>query len=248
LLFHQPQANPVSPRVNLQSGDVTDGNSDAFKSIITITVGEGHGARDFQVYRGLLSHHSQFFKRFLLGTLKNSNSHSLPHDDVGVFQIFYDWLNSGELSGENEADLTVDEIIDTYVFGEFYMVQELKDRALDLYLLHFFKNWTALRPYTSKIYTNTSPEFSLRKLHVDILIETFEFEDLRVWSNDDPKDFLVDIMEICREKNLVLGSCPGLADGIAHWKEVNKAVFCQMYHEHPRLESYPAFEPTSEPA
>jgi hypothetical protein len=124
------------------------------------------------------------------------------------------------------------------------MVQELKDKVLDQYLLHFMKDWTALRPYTGMIYAKNTPGSSLRKLHVDILVETFEFEDLRLWSDEDPKEFLVDIMETCREKQLILGSCPGLAEGrVSMWKAVNKASFCELYHEHPRLESYPAFQP-----
>ena len=223
--------------------NTVDGHSDAFKKMITITVGQDHTARDFQVYRGLLSHHSALFKRLLAGPLEDSNSHSLRYENVDVFQIFYDWLFSGELAVEDDADLTAKEIVDIYIFADFYMVQDLKDRALDLYLLRFIKEWTALQDFTSMIYEKTSEESSLRKLHVDILVETFGFENLREWLSDDPKDFLGDVMEACRDKGIVLGSCPGVANGKgAYWIAEKKTRFCEKYHEHPRLDAYPAFQ------
>jgi len=210
---------------------------------LTITVGEGNAKRDFQVFRGLLSHHSAFYKRLLTGTLRDINSHSLPYEKVGIFQIFHDWLYSGELAGEDGVDLDAKEIVEVYVFADYYMVHELKDRALDLYLLRFIRDWTALQDFTAIIYEKTSEDSSLRKLHVDILIETFGFENLREWLSEDPKAFLGDVMEACRDRGIVLGSCPGVANGRgAHWIAEKKATFCQNYHEHPRLDSYPVFQ------
>ncbi|KAF1914378.1 hypothetical protein BDU57DRAFT_578534 [Ampelomyces quisqualis] len=62
---------------------------DAFQSIIKITV-----------YRGFLSHHSNLFKRLLAGPLKDSDTHSLRHEKVEAFQIFYDKLFSGHLAND----------------------------------------------------------------------------------------------------------------------------------------------------
>jgi hypothetical protein len=211
--------------------------------MMTISVGQGSSARDFQVYSGLLSHHSALFKRLLISP-QDQISYTLSHESVDIFQIFYDWLNSGELVGENDADLTVREIVEVYVFADFYLIQELKDRALDFYLLRFFKDWTAPQEMTSRIYEKTPEGASLWKLHVDIMVETFGFENLREWMHDDPKVFLADVMETCRDKKIALGSCPGVANGRgALWMAEKKARFCEKYHEHPILDSYPTFEP-----
>jgi hypothetical protein len=152
------------------------------------------------------------FKRLLAGPLKERNIYSLPYENPDVVQIFHNWLYSGKIVGESDKDLTVINFIYIYILADYYIIRELKDRALELYLLHFIKDWTAPQEFTRPIYENTSGESSLRRLHVDILVETFGFENLREWLNDDPKEFLSDVMEACCNRKIVLGSCPGIAN------------------------------------
>jgi hypothetical protein len=210
--------------------------------VITITVGTNGSLKEFQVHRGLLCHYSGLFRTLLNGRLKSHNSHSLPEEKSTSFQLFYDWLYSGEVVCDDATQLGARAIIDLYFFADMYMVQELKDRALELYFLRFLKDWQAPQDLTRSIYEKTADVSSLRKLHIDILVETFSFENLREYMHDDPKEFLVDLLEACRDRQTAPGSCSAI-DEFSQWVENKKARFCELYHEHARLQSYPTFEP-----
>jgi hypothetical protein len=103
-----------------------DQRSNVLERIITIVVGKGSNARTFQIYRGLLCHHSGLFRTLLQGPLKDKDWHTLPNEKPETFQLFYDWLYSG--------------------------VQQLRDRALALYLFGFLKGWDATKDLTPSLY------------------------------------------------------------------------------------------------
>jgi hypothetical protein len=210
--------------------------------MVTIIVGQRPDTKTFQVHRGLLCHYSGLFSRLLNGPFRDNDSHSLPTEKPESFQLFYDWLYSGEVICDETTDLDSKTIVHLYFFADAYVVQQLKDRTLELYFLRFLKDWEASQDLTRVLYEKTADKSALRKLHVDILLETFGFENIRDYIDDDPKEFMVDLVETCRDKQIFPGSCKAF-NGLAEWVEEKKACFCEIYHEHPMLESYPVYEP-----
>lgn len=145
--------------------------------------------RDFQVYCGLLLRRSNLFQKLLAGPLKDRDTHRLPQVNAKVFQSFYDWMFSDELVGEDDAGLTRDNYIELYVFADLYMVQRLKDLALGHYLLRDITDWRVDWGHLSVLYKRTSQTSSLRRLHVDLPLETFSFKEIHDHIDDLPKDF-----------------------------------------------------------
>lgn len=133
------------------------------------------------------------------------------------------------------------DIVDLYVIAGSLMVPQLKDRALELYFLRFLKDWEAPQDLTSDLYKNTPADSSLRKLHVDIIVGTFGFDNIRDYMEDDPKKFFIDLLEVCRDRQLSPGSCSAFF-GITQWIKEKKFRFCELCHEHAKLASYPVFE------
>jgi hypothetical protein len=209
--------------------------------MVTIIIGDGPASKQFQIHRGLLCHHSGLFKKLLNGRFKDNDSHVLPAEDPDTFQLFYDWLYSGEVVCDEAMDLHGKAIVNLYFFADFHIVQQLKDRALELYFLRFLKDWEASQNLTRVVYEKTAGNSSLRKLHVDILIETFGFQNLRAWMDEDPKEYLVDLLEVCRIKQIAPGSCSAF-NQLTQWVEEKKVRFCELYHEHSKVESHPVYE------
>jgi hypothetical protein len=164
----------------------------------------------FQAYRGLLCHYSGLFRTLLNGRLQENDSLSLPNDNLNTLQLFYDWFYSGEAVYDDATELGVRGIIDLCFFADAYMVQQLKDRALKLYFLRFLKDWQAPQDLTRPVYEKTAKVSSLRKLHVDIVVEAFSFDNVREYMDDDPKEFPVDLLEACRDRQIAPGSCSAI--------------------------------------
>jgi hypothetical protein len=144
---------------------------------------------------------------------------------------------------DETTDLIPKSIVRLYFFADAYIVQELKDRALELYFLRFLKDWEVPQDLTQVVYERSESKSSLRKLHVDILMDTFSFENIREYIHDDPKEFFVDLLEASRDRQVSVGSCSAFVS-FTEWIAEKKARFCELYHEHPKLKSYPAYEPT----
>jgi hypothetical protein len=217
--------------------------SNVFDRMITLVVGQHPDTKTFQVHRGLICHHSGLFRRLFNGELRNHDTHSLPNEKPETFQLFFDWLYSGEVYCDETTDLIPKSIVRLYFFADAYIVQELKDRALELYFLRFLKDWEVPQDLTQVVYERSESKSSLRKLHVDILMDTFSFENIREYIHDDPKEFFVDLLEASRDRQVSVGSCSAFVS-FTEWIAEKKARFCELYHEHPKLKSYPAYEPT----
>jgi hypothetical protein len=56
-------------------------------------------------------------------------------------------------------------------------------------------------------------------------------------------EFLLDLLVASRDKRVYVGSRSAL-ENPAEWIAEKKARFGELYHEHPRLDSYPKNEPT----
>ena len=207
--------------------------------MLKISVGRNDFMKTFHVYRGLLCFHSVYFKNMLNEDWREDGSDDLELTNVKVkiFQMFYDWMNTGEFSNTVGLPLTAHDIIDLYVFADYYDVQQLRNRVLDVFFLFVSKVWEAHTPYTTRIYNDTAEASSLRKLHVDILLQIWSFEDWESDMNNHPKEFLADLLETCRKKKIVFGSVHGMDNDWDAYMNEMRTHFCENYHEHSEAET-----------
>jgi hypothetical protein len=124
-----------------------------------------------------------------------------------------------------------------------FLVLQLGDQALELYFLGILKDWKAPQNLTRVLYEKTTDMSSLRKLHLYIIMDTQMLRNLRDNMDDHPKEFLIDLLEASRDRPVYVSS-HSACDGLNEWIAGKKARFCEHYHEYPRLDSYPVYEPT----
>ncbi|KAF1954554.1 hypothetical protein CC80DRAFT_385016, partial [Byssothecium circinans] len=176
-----------------------------YDRIVVIEVGPDDAPKKFSVYRGLLCFHSKYFDNMLNGGFRETGSDHLRLPDVDVdvdvFQIFYDWMNTGSprIMGLNSTRQMWNNIMKLYVFADYYQVDDLKNTAVDLYLNFFLDNWMLLVELSNYIYDNTTASAKLRKLHVHLHCEAWKFKGIEQIPHFLPKDFLIDIIATSRE-------------------------------------------------
>jgi hypothetical protein len=195
------------------------------------------GEHEFQMHRGLLYFHSDYFKNLLDGPFKEggSNRHALSDVSLDTFTMFYNWMYTGSVvnsAGASDADLDRISVIDTYIFADFHMVPQFKNRALELFYLVEVRSWTEDIFISSYIYAKTTESSSLRKLLMDESVETYNFEELRKHQKSLPREFIADLFDTYRKLGIAPGSMPGLKKGNNPYIQKKKQSFCANYHEH----------------
>jgi hypothetical protein len=205
--------------------------------MVTITVGKDTSQKTFQMYRGLLCFHSEYFKNLFEGDFKEaqSDTYMMPETAVDIFELFYAWVCTGTIS---KSDGTYDSGIDhstisrLYAFADYHMVEELKNRAVEVFFLRTVETWHCWFTGTQDLYDKTVEGCSLRRLHVDNLLAIYTFPDFRTCIRDLPTDFVVDLFETSKAKGLVFGKLSFQSRG--SWYTEKKRKFCKNYHEHTR--------------
>ncbi|KAF2128232.1 hypothetical protein P153DRAFT_405586 [Dothidotthia symphoricarpi CBS 119687] len=214
---------------------------DAYDTMITLNVGEPGKQKLFQVYRGVLCHYSDYFKTMLDSGFKEGWSKDLKITDVklDLFQIFYDFINTGEIYLEecNGYEDIWSVVIDAYEFADFYLAQSFENRIVDLYLLIVENLWEVPLSQAKEIYRITSEGSKLRKLNVDILIEIWGFNSLEKYKSHWPHEFLSDILSQCHKVKAFPGSASGLVTSKNVYFDGKKKTFCENYHDHTKPEA-----------
>ncbi|KAF2128228.1 hypothetical protein P153DRAFT_50142 [Dothidotthia symphoricarpi CBS 119687] len=223
-----------------------------FDRMMKVMVGAGCVQKEYHIHRGLLCFHSAYFKKLLDGPFEEggSDSHTLSDVSINTFERFYYWLYTGVVTdgtGVSDANLGWADIINLYVFADFHMVQALKNRAVELFFLHMAQVWGVNAQCSSLMYAGTTQTSMLRKLHIDILLDTYAFGDSS-WKDpgqEFPNEFLMDLIDACRTKELVPGSTSVLkTKGKTVWIKEMKRDFCAKYHDHRKVDTYSAAKST----
>jgi hypothetical protein len=202
--------------------------------MVSITVGRDI-PKTFQMYRGLLCFHSEYFKKLFKGGFMeaHSDTHMMPDTAVDIFELFYAWVCTGTVS---KSDGTCDSEIDhatisrLYAFADYHVVEELKNRTVELFLIRTAETWHCWFLGTQELYDQTAEDCSLRRLHVDNLLAIYTFPDFRTCLRDLPPDFVADLFETSKAKSLVFGKLGFQTRGA--WYMEKKRLFCKNYHGH----------------
>jgi hypothetical protein len=214
--------------------------------MVTITVGQGDSQKTFQMYRGLLCFHSEYFKNLFEGGFKEaqSDTHMMPETAVDTFELFYAWVCTGTISksdGVCDNKIGHESISQLYAFADYHMVEELKNRAVELFFIHTIEAWQCWFVGTQKLYDRTAEGCSLRRLHVDILLAKYSFKDIRTSIRDLPTDFIADLLETSKAKGLVCGRANSLTKAL--WYTSMRGTFCKDYHVHTSTPDQRSTEP-----
>jgi hypothetical protein len=203
--------------------------------MVTITVGKDTSQKTFHMYRGLLCFHSEYFKILFEGGFREaqSDTHTMPETDVDIFELFYAWICTGTISkpdGTCEGGIDHATITRLYAFADYHMMEELKNRSAELYFIHTVEASQTGFLGTADLYNRTAAGCSLRRLHVNILLEKDTFSYFRLYVKDLPTDFIADIVETSKAKGLACGR-----DSLVGWRTWAmdvKPKFCKNYHQH----------------
>jgi hypothetical protein len=222
----------------------TNTDSEVFDRTIRLVVGPDGATTSFQVYRGLLCHHSKYFDRMLNGGFKEAGSNKLRLTDVAVdvFRSFFYWLNTGTVDFSfGVEDVTTygrwKNAIQVYIFADFHEVPTLRNCVLDTLYLESENRKVFSVFITPILYANTTDGDLFRKLIVDMTTETssfatFQKESLEMYD----KEFLFDIIRALTDKRIAPGAA-GFQRQV--WYKEMRDNFCKRYHVHSGVGTQP---------
>jgi hypothetical protein len=200
-------------------------------------------AKVFKVYRGVLCHYSDYFRTLLNGGWKDSAG-DISLDDVSpdVFDLFFYWLNTSELSPIDRDNTDIwDLILRVCHFVDFYMIQGFANRILDLFIIILIAEWTIGLDILVAVYENTPESSTLRKVLAKFLFKTSDMAVTPEQRKVFPSELLWDIVDLVRKEK---GGFEGVSLGYTYYKSryivAKREEFCKYHHDHRKLENRPA--------
>ena len=193
--------------------DLTYRTSAYYDAIISVVVGKGEIKREFRLHKGLLSYHSSYFQEVLNSRCAEGlyGVVHLPEDDVEVFQAFYYWLYTRKLFDLHAGRAYVSKtdttnigwmlICKIFVFGDARGIPGLKNAAVDLIIAKFIQTWAFPIEIVRFVFDNTQESSPLRKLLVDMALESGDLDRIRQYRGYFTKDFLVDMVVTMQKSN-----------------------------------------------
>jgi hypothetical protein len=155
----------------------------------------------------------------------------LRDTDTDTFNAFYYWLNSGVVNCTTWAQM-----VNAYVFADFHKAPLFQNAIMESLYIGWFTENEVCANVTEVLYANTSEEDRMRKLIVDIMVATGNFEQSnRCFLLDSHKELLIDIIVACHEGSLVPGDSSRLDGEI--WFAGFRNRFCERYHIHREREA-----------
>jgi hypothetical protein len=207
-----------------------------YDTMMSITVGPDGAEKEYQVYRGLLCYYSDYFDRLLNGAFKEGGSKSLrlKNITVEVFQAFYYWLNTGvvdcSIAPSTSASKHWKKVIEVYVFADYHQARAFQNAIVDYLYLDNEDTRKLAMHVTPFLYANTTEEDKMRKLILDLWVESCHLRYLdKARLVHYEKEFLFDYIVACKEKGIIPGSPKGSRDA---WKKQMRRTFCGRYHRH----------------
>ncbi|KAF2427285.1 hypothetical protein EJ08DRAFT_567382, partial [Tothia fuscella] len=145
----------------------------------------GPELKKFQFHKGLLAHHSLYFKNLSSGRWPSDDKRTidLPGDNVEAWQCLFSWVYTRTLGQPHRETSDTDErkeipvrnlvsnqCLMTFVLGDMRMMPGLKNAVID----ELFSLWTqgVIIPgptHIGYIYDNTPAGSAVRKLLIDVL-------------------------------------------------------------------------------
>lgn len=144
--------------------------SSPYDKTITFHVGKDTNQQDFQIHKGLVSHHSGFFDAVLNGSFSDTNrdSYYLPNVSVRVFEAASLWLYTRRIF---DVSVPLDKmsaclLVLVYAFGDEHLMPGLCNTAIDTWRDILASDSTLEAGLCSWVYEKTQEGSNLRKWFV----------------------------------------------------------------------------------
>lgn len=206
----------------------------AYDSMIVIKVTESGATKEFQVYRGVLRFHSEFFKRALSNRWQSGSAsvYEITDTKIATFETFFNWMNTDSLLVDKTlVDVTFRQIVEVFKFADFYLMPGLKNRAMEAFFNVVCEELNFDVSAVANIYEHSTPQNLFRKLAVDIAVDIYEFDVLSIEDPEVTIEFLKDVIMASRAKNTAPGRGKMNAS-FKDWKDSMAEHFCGKYHYH----------------
>ncbi|KAF2112097.1 hypothetical protein BDV96DRAFT_169024 [Lophiotrema nucula] len=211
--------------------------SDVYNTpVITIIAGRDDSTGEFSMHRGLLCFHSEYFRNMLNGGFKERGSTSLiiQEVDVETFQLFFDWAYTGELGAKGSLAsgmLAWDDLLKAYLFADYHIAETFNNLVVDSFFLKWENNWGLPTLHVKTLYDSTTEDDPLRKLFVDLCVETWPINNLEKTRAPYPAHFLLELLmglkeRDCAPAHFLVGPC------LDERTMTMRARFCERYHKH----------------
>lgn len=178
-----------------------------------ITINVGKPAQKFNIHRDLLCHYSSYFKGALCnhGFIEGQTGIiELDDEKPQTFQIFNDFLYTGELCDKKEVKTNSDDyedrtsiclkqtrIIEVWIFGDKRGIPVLQNKAIDLLHRHILESWHFDSSRCKHLYINTVEGSKLRQFVVEVMARIYG--KLERASERYPNELLGDLCDRFRE-------------------------------------------------
>ena len=168
----------------------------------------------FGIHKGLLCHHSSYFKAALTEGFKEAleGTIALDEDRVDVFKVFNTWLYTGTLCAhEGWTELKNDHnfLTKLYLFSDKRGVPALQNDSIDVIIDGYLRLDLIPCYDICHIWENTVDSSKLRKLVVDFWVRNADFQSVFHLCEKNkhamfPQDFLFDVLSAISEAKKVL--------------------------------------------
>jgi hypothetical protein len=212
--------------------------------IVQVIVGKALQQKTFNVYKDLLTHHSNYFRAALKDCWEEGYTETilLPDEDSSVFESFIYWMFAKKLYCKSVASEDNPEIVEeiplawSHIFQIYYFADrrgcpELANSALDVLFANMCQRWVIPMYQLESIYMNTLEGCTLRRFLVDFTLSNYDFADFKECYEAWPKEMLVEVICTASEKEInIVG--PGGKKFREQYTTETKRSFCEKYHDH----------------
>lgn len=201
--------------------------------MVTIIVGSDI-KKHYNIHAGLLKHYSSYFRNGLKEGWKEgaTRTFALVDEDPNIFQLFFHWIYSDRLystlTKDDKIPVSMADLCALFVFGDARGIPELCNTVIDTMFQKFANEWTYPCSCLTKVYDNTLHGSKLRKIFVDLGLETHDFTEMRKSEDLYPKEYLMDVVLRSREKKI----WPGNFSNKERFLKVKATALCFEYHDH----------------
>jgi hypothetical protein len=160
-----------------------------------------------------------------------------PQEDPSTFKTFITFLRTGELHHPNLRSNIASKhffrfLTELFAFANDFEADTMRNAVLDRFFLRIYSQPNRLPMDNIRdVYKNTSENSSLRDLVITIIINIGTSGLVDDYSNEIPRQFLVDCLRTAAEDKIVPFSHKEQWQASA-WLERKKDRICRHYHVH----------------
>lgn len=145
---------------------------DKYDTMVRVIVGPELAKETFEVYKGVLSFHSDYFRSALNGRFCEAQSGTirLPTDEAATFMYFKNWMYTREFQTSDQPDweaLDFEEIIRLYLFADCRRIPALANACITLLHQKIHQTWLIHTDSLPLIYENTLEGSLIRRFTID---------------------------------------------------------------------------------